>query len=252
MPRLYCFAEFVVETGHAPSLHVLQNLLWRRGMPRLYCFLNNFLYFCGKLKLQSLSMSQTIKTITVYASASSRISPVYFEEASKLGELLAKNSITCVNGGGIKGLMAAITVSVFENGGNVCGVVPQFMLDRGWVHQSIREVIVTNDMHSRKKTMADLADAFIALPGGLGTFEELLEIITWKQLGLHSKPIVILNVSGFYDNLLDMLDKADRENFIHSKLSRAFRVASNAEEALKLVFDQSQEEDDFTGVHIEF
>ena len=189
-------------------------------------------------------MSTAIKTITVYASASPRISTVYFDAAAKLGKLLAEKSITCVNGGGIKGLMDAVTNAVLENGGNVCGVVPRFMIDRGWIHKSIQEIIITEDMHSRKKAMAERADAFIALPGGLGTMEELLEIITWRQLGLHSKPIVILNISGFYDHLLSMFEKADRENFVHSVLAEYFKVASSPEEALEIILNQKQKEND--------
>jgi uncharacterized protein (TIGR00730 family) len=184
-------------------------------------------------------MSQKIKTITIYASASSRIPSVYFEAAEKLGKLLAEHSITCVNGGGIKGLMAAVTNSVLENGGNVCGVTPRFMFDNGWIHPSIQDVIITPDMHDRKKTMAEKSDACIALPGGVGTLEELLEIITWKQLGLYSKPVVILNTADFYDHLLAMLEKADRENFIHSQLTTYYQVATTPEEALDLIFSQA-------------
>jgi len=184
-------------------------------------------------------MSQRIKTITIYASASSRISPVYFEAAGNLGKLLAEHAITCVNGGGLNGLMGAVTNAVLENGGNVCGVIPQFMCDQGWLHPAIPEVIITHDMHTRKQTMADRSDACIALPGGVGTLEELLEIITWKQLGLYKNPIVILNTAGYYDELLAMLNKADRENFIHSQ-STAWQVANAPEEALELIFNQSQ------------
>ena len=182
-------------------------------------------------------MSQKINTITVYASASSLISPVYFDAAANLGKLLAENSIKCVNGGGIKGLMAAVSDAILENGGSVCGVIPQFMFDNGWVHPSIQEVIVTPDMHSRKQVMAERSDACIALPGGVGTLEELLEIITWKQLGLYMKPIVILNTAGYYDHLLAMLDKADRDNFIHVKSSVSWQVAATPEEALNLIFN---------------
>jgi len=179
-------------------------------------------------------MSQKIKTITIYASASPRISSVYFEAAGNLGKLLAEHSIACVNGGGLNGLMGAVTNAVLENGGNVCGVIPQFMYDKGWLHPSIRDVIITPDMHSRKQTMAAKSDACIALPGGVGTLEELLEIITWKQLGLYKNPIVILNTAGYYDFLLAMLRKADQENFIHSK-STVWQVASAPEEALELL-----------------
>jgi uncharacterized protein (TIGR00730 family) len=182
-------------------------------------------------------MTQKIKTITVYASASQRISSAYFEAAAELGKLLAEHSITCVNGGGINGLMAAVSNAVLEHGGNVCGVTPQFMFDRGWIHPKIQEVIITPDMHTRKETMANRSDACIALPGGVGTLEELLEIITWKHLELYLKPIVILNTNGYYDPLLDMLAKADRENFIHVK-SPAFQTATTPKEALELIFNQ--------------
>jgi len=199
-----------------------------------------------KNKKNSFSkMSQKIKAITIYASASSRISPVYFEAAKELGKLLAEHSIICVNGGGINGLMAAVTHAVLENGGNVCGVTPQFMFDRGWIHPAIQEVIVTPDMHSRKQTMVDKSDACIALPGGVGTLEELLEIITWKHLGLYSKPIVILNTDGYYDPLLAMLAKADREHFFHIQSATAWQVAISPEEALDLIFSQVQAEENF-------
>jgi len=181
-------------------------------------------------------MVQKIKTITVYASASSKISSVYFDAAAELGKLLAENSITCVNGGGINGLMAAVSNAVLENGGNVCGVTPRFMFDKGWIHSKIQEVIITPDMHMRKQTMAERSDACIALPGGVGTMEEILEIITWKHLGLYVKPIVILNIEGYYDPLLYMLAKADRENFIHVE-SPAFQTATAPKEALEIIFN---------------
>jgi len=184
-------------------------------------------------------MSHTIKAITIYAAASSRISPVYFEAAAELGRLLAKHSITCVNGGGIKGLMAAVTDAVLENGGNVCGVIPKFMYDNGWAHPAMQDIIITPDMHSRKRTMAEKSDACIALPGGLGTLDELIEIITWKQLGLYNKPVVILNTSGYYDLLLAMMEKADVENFIHTSLL-AWHVAETPEEAIDFIFRQVQ------------
>ena len=183
-------------------------------------------------------MSQNIRTITVYASASSRISSVYFNAAKELGKLLANHSITCVNGGGINGLMAAVSDGVLENGGNVCGVIPQFMLNEGWIHPLIQEVIVTPDMHSRKQTMAEKSDACIALPGGVGTLEELLEIITWKHLGLYSKPIVILNTAGYYNHLLAMLDRANQENFFHVKSDMAWQVAVSPSDALNLILNQ--------------
>ena len=187
-------------------------------------------------------MSQIIKSITIYASASSRISPVYFEAAAKLGQLIGKHSIICINGGGIRGLMATVTDAVIENGGNVCGIIPQFMFDNGWVHPAIQEIIVTPDMHSRKKTMAEKSDACIALPGGIGTLEELLEIITWKHLGLYTKTVVILNTAGYYNDLLSMLAKANQENFFHIDSANVWKVASTPEEAIEFILNQEQPE----------
>ena len=184
-------------------------------------------------------MTNKIKFVTIYAAASSKISSGYFEAAKDLGKRLAEHSITCINGGGIKGLMAAVTDAVLENGGNVCGVIPQFMYDKGWIHHAIQEVIITPDMHTRKQTMADKSDACIALPGGVGTLEELLEIIAWKHLGLYSKPVVILNVDGYYDHLLAMLDKANRENFIHTQIAKVYQVAATPDEALDLILNHA-------------
>ena len=197
-----------------------------------------FLY-TKKLKTAVLLMLPNLKTITVYASASPRIAPVYFEAAGSVGKLLAAHAITCVNGGGISGLMAAVTNAVLENGGNVCGIIPQFMYDKGWSHPAMQEVIVTPDMHTRKQTMANKSDACIALPGGLGTLEELLEIITWKQLDLYKKPIVILNTAGYYDPLLMMLEKVEKERFIHSN-SILWQAATTPDEALDLILNQMQ------------
>jgi len=189
-------------------------------------------------------MLQKIKTITIYAAASSRIPSVYFEAAAELGKLMAEHSITCINGGGIKGLMGAITDAVLENGGNVCGVIPQFMHDRGWAHPAIKDMIITHDMHRRKQTMAEKSDACIALPGGVGTLEELLEIITWKELGLYNKPIVILNTAGYYNDLVAMLNKADKEQFIPPS-SIVWEVARTPKEALNLIVKQMNPEEIF-------
>jgi uncharacterized protein (TIGR00730 family) len=180
-------------------------------------------------------MTQNIKTITVYAASSAQISAVYFEAARDLGKQLADHQITCINGAGINGLMAAVTDSLLENGGKVCGIIPQFMIDEGWIHPAIQEVIVTPDMHTRKQLMAQKADACIALPGGVGTLEELLEVITWKQLGLYKKPIIILNINGFYDDLLALLEKADREHFFHHKGKEMWQVASTPHAALNII-----------------
>lgn len=183
-------------------------------------------------------MKQDIKAITVYGASSSQINPVYFDAASKLGKLLADHGIICINGGGNKGLMAAVTDAALESGGKVCGIIPQFMIDEGWVHTSLSERIATSDMHTRKQLMAEKSDGCIALPGGIGTMEELLEVITWKQLGLYTKPIIILNINGFYNELLSMLKKAEEEHFMHHKHSDIWQIATTPEEAFSIIFNQ--------------
>lgn len=188
-------------------------------------------------------MLRPVRFITVYAASSSRIDPLYFEAARELGTLMALSGITCINGAGGKGLMAAVTDAVLDSGGDVCGIIPRFMVDEGWMHSKLKDPVVTDSMHARKQLMADRSDGCIALPGGIGTMEELLEIITWKQLGLYTKPVVILNTNGFYDDLLAMLQKALDERFMHGKHASIWHVASTPEEALQIVTSCCEWED---------
>lgn len=177
-------------------------------------------------------------TITVYASSSPEIAPVYFEAAKDLGERMAALGIACINGAGNKGLMAAVTDAVLGKGGKVYGIIPQFMIDKGWLHPDIQEITATQDMHTRKQLMAQQSDACIALPGGIGTLEELLEIITWKQLGLYTNPVVILNTGGFYDSLLTILQKMDTDGFLPHKTPDMWTVADTPKKALRLILDR--------------
>jgi len=172
-------------------------------------------------------------TITIYAASSPNVPSVYMQAAKELGKLIAEKGITCINGAGKAGLMAQVTDAVLENGGRVIGIIPQFMLDNSWGHPALTERIITPDIHTRKQQMAQRSDACIALPGGVGTLEELLEIITWKQLELYSKPVVILNTNGFFDDLLRMLERIRREHFLHHCHSPLWTVAETPEEALK-------------------
>jgi uncharacterized protein (TIGR00730 family) len=187
-----------------------------------------------------MCLQTNIKTVTVYASSGSRIAPVYFDAAHELGRLLAEHHISCVNGAGNKGLMAAVTDSVIANGGTVIGIIPQFMVDNGWVHSSLSEMIITSGMHQRKQLMAEKSDACIALPGGVGTLDELMEIIAWKQLGLYSNPIVILNTNSYYDDLLALLKRAEKEKFIADNSLPLWSVAQTVEEALDIILNYSQ------------
>lgn len=174
-------------------------------------------------------------TVCVYCASSGDVAAEYVAEARRLGSLLASRGCTMVCGAGRTGLMGALTDAGMGAGGRVVGVIPQFMVDRGWCHTGLSETIVTADMHERKQTMARLADAAIALPGGVGTLEELLEIITWKQLGLFDGPIIIVNTSGYYNPLIEMLGRAAAERFMKRQHAMLWAVAADASEAIELL-----------------
>ncbi len=177
-----------------------------------------------------------INKVCVYCASSTKIAPKYFEVATRLGELIGKKKLTLLNGGGKFGLMAATTDAVIENGGVAIGIIPQFMIDHGWDYDKMSQMIVVDGMHERKQMMADKSDAVIALPGGCGTWDELIEIITWKQLGLYQGPIVILNQDGYYDPLLAMFDRALEENFMGVRHADLWNVATTAEEAMDMIY----------------
>ncbi len=172
--------------------------------------------------------------ITVYSASSGQIPAPYVEAARTLGQLIAQGGHTLINGAGRTGLMGACTDACLENGGRAIGVIPEFMIEQKWQHTGMTQLIVTPDMHRRKEQMASMSDACIALPGGVGTLEELLEIITWKQLGLYLKPIIILNTDGYYDALLQQLQKAVDEKFMRQAHSGIWNVAATPEQAIKL------------------
>ena len=178
-----------------------------------------------------------IKNVCVYSASSTKIAPVYFAVAEELGHLLASKGINLINGAGSIGLMAATSNTALASGGTVTGVIPQFMVEQGWHHTGLTQLIETETMHERKRLMADMSDGVIALPGGCGTLEELLEIITWKQLGLYLKPIVVLNVEGYFNPLLEMLQKAIDENFMRPEHGNIWVVAETPEEAVQLLYD---------------
>lgn len=176
-----------------------------------------------------------IQSVCTYCASSTKIAPCYFQAAEELGRLLAQEKIQIINGAGNIGLMAAISDAALQAGGKVTGVIPHFMIEQGWNHTGLTQTIAVENMHERKQTMADLLDAVIALPGGCGTLEELLEIITWKQLGLYLNPIVILNTNHFFDPLLNMLDKAIAENFMRNQHGKIWLVADEPAEAIQLI-----------------
>ena len=177
-----------------------------------------------------------IRSVCVYSASSTKVDSMYFEAARELGRLLALRGIRLVNGAGNLGLMRACADACLEAGGQVTGVIPHFMVEQGWQHPGLTELIETDDMHSRKQTMARLSDGVIALPGGCGTMEELLEIITWKQLGLYLNPIVVLNTGDYYRPLLDMLARAAGEQFMRPVHLGIWTMASTPAEAVGQLF----------------
>jgi uncharacterized protein (TIGR00730 family) len=156
----------------------------------------------------------TLKRVCVYCGSNSGTNPIYAKAARELGTLLAERGLGLVYGGGRVGLMGVIADAVLATGGNVIGVIPEMLVKMEVAHQGLADLRVVASMHERKALMVDLADAFIALPGGFGTLEEFSEVLTWAQLGLHRKPHGLLNVAGFYDPLLAFFDHAVAANFI--------------------------------------
>jgi uncharacterized protein (TIGR00730 family) len=176
-----------------------------------------------------------MQTICVYCAASTKIKPQYFEATARLGKILAVAELSVVFGGGSSGLMGQLADSILEAGGMITGVIPQFMCDENWHHDELTELIVVETMHERKQKMAMMADAVIALPGGCGTLEELLEVITWKQLGIFIKPIVIVNLDGYFNDLIAMLHRAIDEQFMRNEHKRMWEVVGTPEEVLSAI-----------------
>ena len=160
-------------------------------------------------------MMNHLKKIAVYCGSSPGKNPAFQQAAVQLGKVLAEREITLVYGGGSVGLMGILAQSVIDQGGQVIGVIPKAIADMEVAFTDIQDLRVVEDMHTRKALMAELADAFIALPGGMGTIEELTEILTWAQLGFHEKPCGILNIEGYYDGLVDFLENSFDQEFVN-------------------------------------
>jgi uncharacterized protein (TIGR00730 family) len=174
-------------------------------------------------------------TVCVFASSSSRIDNDYATAATNLGLLLARAKVDVVYGGGGIGLMGRLADAVLENGGRITGVIPSFMKDEGWDHSAVTKMIITSDMGERKKQMFAMADAIIALPGGVGTLEELTEAMTLKQLGLFKGPIIILNTLNFYKSLIDFLEHMVQGNFLRYEHKGMWEIANTEEEVIDLL-----------------
>lgn len=171
-------------------------------------------------------------TVCIFAASSSRIDSEYGVVAARLGAMLAHENLDVVFGGGGIGLMGKLADAVLENGGRITGVIPEFMKEEGWGHKGLTKMIVTSDMSERKKRMFSLADAVVALPGGIGTLEEMTEAITLKQLSLFDGPIIILNTLGYYNSLLDFIDHMITSDFMRFEHKGIWEVVNTPEEVL--------------------
>ena len=177
-------------------------------------------------------MMKDIKSIAVYCASSNKVRASFVEAAETLGSIFASHGIRLIYGDGGIGLMAAVAKGVLDAGGEAIGVIPRFMVEQGWNNPRSTETIVTETMHERKALICDISDAMVALPGGIGTFEELLECLTWKQLGLHNNPVVILNTDGYYDRLLACIDLMVEEQMMRPIHREMFTVVNSPEEVL--------------------
>ncbi|ABE39308.1 TIGR00730 family Rossman fold protein [Rhodopseudomonas pseudopalustris] len=173
-----------------------------------------------------------IKTVCVYCGSGPGTNPHFIEAAQAFGKDLAESSVSLVYGGGAIGLMGAVANAVLDHGGTVTGIIPGFLRTKEIALDRVQELIVTDDMHERKRLMFERSDAFVALPGGIGTLEELVEQMTWQQLGRHTKPILIANIDGFWDPLLGLLTHMTETAFIRASLSVKVLTANSVSEIL--------------------
>lgn len=173
-----------------------------------------------------------MKRITVFCGSSFGTDEIYKEQAALLGQTLAKQNIELVYGGANVGLMGAVADGALNEGGKVIGVLPDFLRSKEIAHTGLTELILVESMHERKTKMSDLCDGVIALPGGFGTLEELFEMITWAQLGLHKKPIAILNINGFYNSLLELIQTMADKGLLKEENQKMLLVSNNIEDLL--------------------
>ncbi len=191
-----------------------------------------------RLKRNTGEHSVKIRNICVYCGSGEGGNPAYRRAAEEFGTALAEAGIGLVYGGGGLGLMGVVARSVLQGGGQVTGIIPEFLSKHEQMLHDVQELIVTRDMHERKQLMFERSDAFVALPGGIGTLEELVEQLTWSQLGQHHKPIVLANIADFWRPLLDLLDHMRRDRFIRAPLDLRFREVNHASDIIPTIIDE--------------
>lgn len=176
-----------------------------------------------------------LSSVCVYCGSGLGANPVHAEAARILGQSMAEAGVRLIYGGGSVGLMGTVSRTVLDAGGAVTGIIPGFLQNRERPFEDLSELIVTDDMHARKKLMFERADAFVALAGGVGTLEELVEQMTWAQLGRHHKPVLLANIAGFWDPLIRLLDTMRRERFIRTDLEVSMLIAKRAEDIVPML-----------------
>jgi uncharacterized protein (TIGR00730 family) len=176
-----------------------------------------------------------IKSVCVYCGSGPGTDPAFVEAAERFGRELAANGVRLIYGGGKVGIMGAISRAVIEAGGEVTGIIPEFLMEREHARKAGNDLIVTRDMHERKRNMFELADAFVAMPGGVGTLEEIVEQITWAQLGRHKKPVLLANVKGFWEPLCALFDHMKALQFIRAGLDFELLVADRVDDILPML-----------------
>jgi uncharacterized protein (TIGR00730 family) len=185
--------------------------------------------------MNKIEKMSEIRKICVYCGSGAGTDPAFLQAARDFGEILAKNDIGLVYGGGGNGMMGSLAHATLDHGGSVTGIIPEFLVQREHASRGARELIITRDMHERKRKMFDLADAFVALPGGVGTLEELVEQLTWVQLGRHRKPVLVVNIEGFWEPLCALFDHMRALEFIRGDLSFDLLVADKVAEVLPML-----------------
>jgi uncharacterized protein (TIGR00730 family) len=173
--------------------------------------------------------------VSVFCASSNKVDKIYFDAARKLGLVLAEHGIAANYGGGGVGLMGTLADTMMEAGGSIRGIIPEFMVDQGWNHPLVKDMLIVKDMHERKKKLTENIDAFIALPGGVGTLEELLEMMTHKQLGQLLAPIIIINTNQFFDPFLEMLRKMVEERFMREVHQNIWQVIEDPKDVIKAI-----------------
>jgi uncharacterized protein (TIGR00730 family) len=168
-----------------------------------------------------------LHAIAVFCGSKKGNNPLYIQHAQDLGKLFVQHNITLIYGGGGTGIMGAIADTVMENKGKVIGVIPKVLVDWEHQHEKITELLVVDDMHTRKKKLYELCDAAVILPGGFGTLDELFEMLTWNQLSIHNKPIFIINVAGFYNHLIDHMRNFEKDGFLYDVLDKRITILND-------------------------